>query len=163
MHKPKGPESPSCAGDKSQVFMRVQPQREDQLLQFSGEDSINRIFWESSVAPSPIQGPVQEPAMLQGGSQRSQLQMIGNNDSTQQFQLLELASRLNTLTALVQGHVMGQNAAPNQQGSRNPSIQGSPNTAPPSPPGSSSSSSSRSGGRGGGGPPSPPRGSPCTS
>ena len=39
VHKPKGPVSPSCAGDQGQMFMRVHPQREDQLLQFSGKIS----------------------------------------------------------------------------------------------------------------------------
>ena len=151
----KTSESPRRAGERREVL--ESPQQRDQLLQFSGEDLVNRIFGEASVVPSPIQPqvPLQEFVPSQGGVHSNQPQP----SSSLGFQLGELTSRLNSLTALVQGQVLGQRQS--HQGSRGSSLQGSPKKPAGSPPGSSSSSSSNSrGGGGGGGPSTPPRGSP---
>ena len=151
----KTSESPRRAGERREGL--ESPQQRDQLLQFSGEDLVNRIFGEASVVPSPIQPqvPLQEFVPSQGGVHSNQPQP----SSSLGFQLGELTSRLNSLTALVQGQVLGQRQS--HQGSRGPSLQGSPKKPAGSPPGSSSSSSSNSrGGGGGGGPSTPPRGSP---
>lgn len=151
----KNSESPCRAGERRDVW--ESPQQRDQLLQFSGEDLVNRIFGEASVVPSPIQSqvPLQEFVPSQGGVHSNQPQP----SSSLGFQLGELTSRLNSLTALVQGQVLGQRQS--HQSSRGSSKQGSPKKPAGSPPGSSSSSSSDSrGGGGGGGPSTPPRGSP---
>ena len=151
----KTSESPRRAGERREVL--ESPQQRDQLLQFSGEDLVNRIFGEASVVPSPIQPqvPLQEFVPSQGGVHSNQPQP----SSSLGFQLGELTSRLNSLTALVQCQVLGQRQS--HQGSRGSSLQGSPKKPAGSPPGSSSSSSSNSrGGGGGGGPSTPPRGSP---
>ena len=151
----KTSESPRRAGERREGL--ESPQQRDQLLQFSGEDLVNRIFGEASVVPSPIQPqvPLQEFVPSQGGVHSNQPQP----SSSLGFQLGELTSRLNSLTALVQGQVLGQRQS--HQGSRGSSLQGSPKKPAGSPPGSSSSSSSNSrGGGGGGGPSTPPRGSP---
>ena len=151
----KTSESPRRAGERREGL--ESPQQRDQLLQFSGEDLINRIFGEASVVPSPIQPqvPLQEFVPSQGGVHSNQPQP----SSSLGFQIGELTSKLNSLTALVQGQVLGQRQS--HQGSRGSSLQGSPKKPAGSPPGSSSSSSSNSrGGGGGGGPSTPPRGSP---
>eukprot|EP00435_Cladocopium_sp_Y103_P060485 s1600_g22.t1 len=118
-----GSEMPRCTGDQWDMHGRVQSPQE-QLLQFSEEDLMKRIFGDESFITSPIRP-------------------FGSQDlpKTQQRDDPAVATQLNELTAKVESSACFVQGLKGQEPPR--SSKGGPNKTPSSP-GHSSSSSSKS-------------------